>query len=114
MAQCTTRRICWNAEADFAQIPEKDVNTHIEEAHAALSRNPADMSAIFSLNEHQYFLSCGIRGDNSPNNAEYLGYLSVKDLYPEIDFIKFKDYITDALKGKAKRVYEGGALVDAK
>ncbi|KFZ02792.1 hypothetical protein V502_11508 [Pseudogymnoascus sp. VKM F-4520 (FW-2644)] len=95
-------------------VSEKEVNTHIEKAHAALSGNPADMSAIYALYGYQYLLSCGIRGDNAPKNAEYLGYLNVKDLYPNIEFIKLEDYIKDALEGKAKPVYEGRLLVDTK
>lgn len=77
-----------------------------------MSGNPADMGAIYALYGYQYLLSCGIRGDNAPNNAEYLGYLNVKDLYPNIEFIKLEDYVKDALEGKAKRVYEGRLLVD--
>lgn len=115
VAHLITVRPCWKAETDFCiQVSEKEVNTHIEEAHAALSGNPADMSAIYALYGYQYLLSCGIRGDNAPNNAEYLGYLNVKDLYPNIEFIKLEDYIKDALGGKAKRVYEGRLLVDTK
>lgn len=51
------------------------------------------MSAIYALYGYQYLLSCRIRGDNAPNNAEYLGYLNVKDLYPNIEFIKLEDYV---------------------
>lgn len=32
---------------------------------------------------NQYYKSYGIRGDNSPEAAKYLGYLDFKDLYPD-------------------------------
>jgi len=36
--------------------------------------------------------------------AEYLGYLSGKDLYPDMKFTKFEDYVKDILEG----IVEGG------
>lgn len=59
------------------------------------------------LTVSQLFFSWGIRGDNTPENAAYLGYLSGKDLYPEFELTTLKDYMMEALGGKGKGVYQG-------
>lgn len=45
----------------------------------------------------------GIRGDNSPEHARYLGYLDAKELYPDIQGISFEAYLSELLKGKGRR-----------
>ncbi|KAF4628277.1 hypothetical protein G7Y89_g9876 [Cudoniella acicularis] len=40
-----------------------------------------------------YMYSWGIRGDNTPDRAKYLGYLDDKELYPDISALKFEDYV---------------------
>ena len=52
----------------------------------------------------QYFDSIRIRGDNTPEYAQYLGYLDCKDLYPDFEIHAFEDFIHEALDGKAKPV----------
>lgn len=59
------------------------------------------------LTVSQLFFSWGIRGDNTPENAAYLGYMSGKDLYPDLTFTTLKDYMIEALGGKGKGVYQG-------
>jgi hypothetical protein len=55
----------------------------------------------------QYGYSWGIRGDNTPDHAAYLGYLDAKELYPDVEGIKFEEYLKEVLDGKIKRVYSG-------
>lgn len=52
-----------------------------------------------------YNFSKYIRGDNTPKNAEYLGYLDAKALYPDLKLITFAEYIDELVSGKAKRPY---------
>lgn len=40
----------------------------------------------------QYLYSFGIRGDNTPENANYLGYINAKDLYPELGMTSYVDF----------------------
>jgi hypothetical protein len=54
----------------------------------------------------QLFWSWGIRGENTPEYAEYLGYLNGKDLYTDFKFTKFEDYVKGVLEGKAQGVYQ--------
>ncbi|KAF5655840.1 isoflavone reductase [Fusarium sp. NRRL 25303] len=55
---------------------------------------------------YEYWMSWGIRGDNTPENAVYLGYLLAKDLFPSLRGRSLEDFIKDALEGKVKKVYQ--------
>lgn len=69
--------------------------------------HPAANSVDFiTLAQLQYWYSCGVRGDNTPENAQYLGYLLAKDLYPDIKGTTLEAYAKEVLEGKGKRVYE--------
>lgn len=55
----------------------------------------------------QYQLSWGVRGDNEPEYAKYLGYLDGKELYPDFKHRGFEEYVKEVLDGGAKGIYEG-------
>ncbi|KAJ0381929.1 hypothetical protein COL922a_013561 [Colletotrichum nupharicola] len=61
---------------------------------------------FYELIRFQYWHSWAIRGDNTPEYAKYLGYLNTKDLYPDMGFIPFQEYVQEVLDGKGKNVYE--------
>lgn len=65
----------------------------------------ADIGRVMHLWGVQYFYSWGIRGDNTPENAKYLGYLLAKDLYPDVKFTPFESYLKELLEGRARKVY---------
>lgn len=48
----------------------------------------------------------GIRGDNTPEYARYLGYLDGKELYPDFEGISLEAYCRELIDGKATGVYE--------
>lgn len=66
----------------------------------------ADMAALMVKVPAQYMHSWGVRGDNTPEYAKYLGYLTSKELYPDMQFTSFESYFDEALAGTAKTVYE--------
>jgi hypothetical protein len=79
-------------------------------AGAATTQKPYDegdrsFSGLTPLVLAQYRLSVWLRGDNLPDRAEYLGYLSGKDLYPDFKYTPFQDYIQEVLNGHGKAVY---------
>ncbi|KAG7125611.1 pinoresinol-lariciresinol reductase 3 like protein [Verticillium longisporum] len=39
----------------------------------------------------QYFYTLAVRGDNTPENAKYLGYLDARELYPDLQPRSWKD-----------------------
>ncbi|KAL6904060.1 hypothetical protein GGI43DRAFT_432698 [Trichoderma evansii] len=61
-----------------------------------------DYTTKLGLYWMQYFYSFGIRGDNTPENANYLGYINSKDLYPELSMISYRDFFKRVLDGNAK------------
>ncbi|TIA18250.1 isoflavone reductase [Aureobasidium pullulans] len=46
---------------------------------------------------YEYQYSWGVRGDNNIQNAEYLGYLLGKDLYPDLKGTSMEEYIQELL-----------------
>ncbi|GJC94656.1 isoflavone reductase [Colletotrichum higginsianum] len=86
-------------------LSAEDLQAQIDQLKKPDEEEPTDFKTLSWLWGLQYKYSWGIRGDNSPENAEYLGYLSGKELYPDVEFISFETYLKDLLAGKAKRVY---------
>jgi hypothetical protein len=81
------------------------VLARIDNARRELNETPSDLNAIGALTTSQLFYSWGIRGDNTPEYAQYLGYLDGKELYPEFELTKFDDYVKEVLDGTAVGVY---------
>ncbi len=50
-------------------------------------------------------ISWGIRGDNTPAYAKYLGYVTSKALYPDMKFTAFEEHLPKVVEGRAKGVY---------
>ena len=53
----------------------------------------------------EFQLSWGVRGDNNPEYAKYLGYITSKDLYPDFKPIDYQEYLETVIRGTAKGVY---------
>lgn len=66
-----------------------------------------DMAAQFDLGMGQYMYTLGIRGDNTPEHAKYLGYLDARELYPDVKPTPLASYIEGRLSGTIANVYEG-------
>ncbi|UPL00896.1 hypothetical protein LCI18_011830 [Fusarium solani-melongenae] len=66
--------------------------------------------ALIPLVMAQYHLSIWLRGDNLPERAEYLGYLTSKQLYPDFKYIPFEEYVDELLKGRGKAVCANGGF----
>ena len=66
-----------------------------------------DQAAQYGLYRDQYKYSVCIRGDNTPENAKYLGYLDARELYPDIKPTPFASYPEGRLAGTVPNAYEG-------
>lgn len=89
------------------QITEEKLMTNIEESRELIEKGGgSDFGSTMIVHYLQYYYSWGIRGDNTHEYAEYLGYLNSKELYPDFKPVKFEDFFKDILSGKARRVYE--------
>ncbi|KAJ3533614.1 hypothetical protein NM208_g7908 [Fusarium decemcellulare] len=85
-------------------VPAEAIATSIAEIEAT---QPAPDSVEFvTLARYQYWYSCGIRGDNTPEYAAYLGYVTTHELYPDFERTTFETYAQEVLDGKGRRVYE--------
>ncbi|KAL2691279.1 hypothetical protein Neosp_001660 [[Neocosmospora] mangrovei] len=95
----------FNQVYDIAEkVPVEEVEAQVREWE---EKNPAPDSVDFiTLSQLQYWHSCCVRGDNTPENAQYLGYLLAKDLYPEFAGITLETYAKDLLEGRGRKVYE--------
>lgn len=61
-----------------------------------------------------YHYSKYVRGDNTPDNARYLGYLDARELYPDFKPISFAQVIRETWEGKAKKPYADRRLDQAR
>ena len=61
----------------------------------------------------EYVHSKYVRGDNTLANAEYLGYLNARELYPDFKPKSFEAYVQDVLDGKGVKPYAELALPQA-
>ncbi|KAF5682454.1 isoflavone reductase [Fusarium circinatum] len=70
----------------------------------------APFKASTELNQmramYEYWKSWGVRGDNTPENAVYLGYVLAKDLYPSLQGRSLEEFIKDAAEGRVKKAYQ--------
>ncbi|KAK9235567.1 isoflavone reductase [Lipomyces kononenkoae] len=99
-----------NEKAITNTISEVELAAGIDQQLAKLELNPSDTEALFTLTGLRYGMSLGIRGDNCPENAKYLGYLNARELYPDLHPMKFSDFLADVLEDKVDAVYRGGIL----
>ena len=81
------------------------LENYISDADAKLQHQPMDFALMIQKVSSQYQISWGIRGDNTPEYAKYLGYITSKELYPDMEFTTFEGYLQEVLDGKAKGVY---------
>lgn len=85
-----------------AEEYEQKVSSVIKE----LEQNPKDPVLRVKKVYNQYCLSVGIRGENTPEYAQYLGYLDGKELYPGVKFTAYEDYLQEVVDGKAVGIYD--------
>ncbi|KGO41959.1 hypothetical protein PEX1_023670 [Penicillium expansum] len=85
-------------------VPVEAIRSSISNIEA--TQPSADSPDFVMLAQYQYWYSCCVRGDNTPEYAKYLGYLTTKELYPDAKWISLESYAQEVLDGNAKRVYE--------
>ncbi|KAJ1565234.1 hypothetical protein HK405_012858 [Cladochytrium tenue] len=88
------------------QISETEIKRRIE-----LGKTSKDPKAINDRYRMEYLWSWGIRGDNSPEAAKYLGYLDAWDLYPDFKPRSLEAYVQEVVAGKARPAYENNAAL---
>ncbi|GAB7354305.1 hypothetical protein MBLNU459_g4825t1 [Dothideomycetes sp. NU459] len=87
-------------------ISEAQLRAQIESSDKLLKEDPTSFGSMLVKIVAQYQMSWGVRGDNTPEYATFLGYLTSKELYPDLGFRKFEDFVKDVLAGGAHAVYK--------
>ncbi|KAK0392852.1 hypothetical protein NLU13_2346 [Sarocladium strictum] len=71
----------------------------IGKAAEAIAANPEDISQVITRAVTEYKVSCGIRGDNEPGRARYLGYLDARELYPDLKTKSVDEFVKELVEG---------------
>ncbi|KAI9045380.1 aromatic alcohol reductase [Aspergillus affinis] len=87
-------------------IPEETVYTRVLAARQSSETYPYDPVKFIPRYLAEYQLSWGIRGDNCPEYAKYLGYVTSKQLYPDFRPTEFREYLESVVRGTARGVYQ--------
>jgi uncharacterized protein YbjT (DUF2867 family) len=90
---------------DRNYVPEETICSRVVAARQASETYPFDPIKFIPRYLAEYQLSWGIRGDNNPEYAKYLGYHTTQDLYPEFQPTDFCEYLEQVIRGSAKGVY---------
>lgn len=92
-------------------ISEQQLREQISKAEEAIEKNPSSLKAGLMKVSAEYQISWGVRGDNTPEYAKFLGYLDSKELYPDLEFRSFRSFLEEVLKGGAHTVYQNNELL---
>ncbi|KAH7385409.1 hypothetical protein DE146DRAFT_204456 [Phaeosphaeria sp. MPI-PUGE-AT-0046c] len=85
---------------------KEDLEAKMSRASEILAKS-FDAAAQLDLGIGQYMWTLGIRGDNVPKRAKYLGYMDARELYPDIKITPLASYIEGRLSGTVRNIYEG-------
>ncbi|TLD26933.1 hypothetical protein PspLS_04828 [Pyricularia sp. CBS 133598] len=88
---------------------KEEIEEIISSATKELAQSPKNVGFMFKKYIMEYAYSRGIRGDNSPEHAKYLGYLDAKELYPDVEYTSVKDFVRHLLDGERDApIHSGG------
>jgi hypothetical protein len=89
----------------FSQVSAGNILDDIKAARDALVANPTNVLNQVKLAQLQYLPVKYLRNDNTPENAEYLGYIDGRALYPDFEFTKFSEFVDELIAGNARKPY---------
>ena len=86
-------------------MSESEIRASLAQAQALLNADPKSLAGRIGQSTNEYRISKFIRGDNTSENAKYLGYLDARELYPELKPITFDRFLDELIAGKARKLY---------
>ncbi|BDD59645.1 hypothetical protein MPDQ_001772 [Monascus purpureus] len=86
-------------------IPPEAIYHRVLAARQSSETYPFDSIKFIPRYIAEYQLSWGIRGDNNPEYAKYLGYITCKELYPDFEPTDIREYLESVVQGTAKGIY---------
>ncbi|KAJ6110742.1 hypothetical protein N7486_002977 [Penicillium sp. IBT 16267x] len=90
---------------DRNYVPEETICSRVLAARQASETYPFDPIKFIPRYLAEYQYSWGIRGDNNPEYARYLGYYLTPELYPDFKPTDFREYLESVIRGTATGVY---------
>ncbi|KAL9111868.1 MAG: hypothetical protein Q9227_003718 [Pyrenula ochraceoflavens] len=87
-------------------VSKVEMGKRLEEARKLFEEANGDFMKMVPWVQGNYSNALHLRGDNTPENAKYLGYLTTNELYPGMKGRSFQEYLNDVVKGREKKVYE--------
>jgi len=90
------------------KVSEEQIKKEVDEATAAFEKGARDRMTMIRFYSSQYNYSKYVRADNTPEFAEYLGYLDARKLYPDFQPRTFTGFVEELLAGKGIKPYAQG------
>ena len=87
------------------QTTEAQARSALQAAQERYDANPSELRNRIPVITLQLAIAMYIRGDNTPEKAEYLGYIDAKKLLPDFKYRSYANFIDDLLAGEIKRPY---------
>lgn len=82
------------------------IRSRVVAAREASETYPFDPRKFSRRDLAEYQFSCGVRGDNNPEYAKYLGYDTTPELYPDFKATGFGEYLESVIQGTATGIYQ--------
>ncbi|KAF6815967.1 isoflavone reductase family protein [Colletotrichum sojae] len=86
-------------------LAAEELENQIRQLRDLVAQGKDDAQTSMMLYWLQYMLSSGVRQDNTPEYAKYLGYVLASDLYPDFKPTTFQEFFREVLDGKARAPY---------
>jgi hypothetical protein len=87
-------------------VSADEIRLQLKKATELAQTNPEDQGAVFKMGLLQYQNQKFVRGDNTPENATYLGYVDGRKLYPDFEWIGWAQFVDELIAGNVKKPYE--------
>jgi hypothetical protein len=89
-------------------VSQDDLDQIIAKSDESLAKG-FNVQAMADKIRAEYKYTLGIRGDDTPEHAKYLGYMDAKELYPYFKPVPFETFVEEMLQGKLRNHYENVA-----
>ena len=93
--------------ANTVQTTATEARARLQVVKEKNDANPTEGRNRFLLAAAQHAITKYVRGDNTPENAEYLGYVDAKKLLPDFKFKTYAEFVDDLMAGTVSKPYEG-------
>lgn len=90
---------------ELTQVAEDEARATLQARKEAFAANPTDISNRYRMAAAQYAITKYVRGDNTPEYAEYLGYVNANKLFPDFKYRSYADFVDELIAGEVERPY---------